>query len=74
MDDAAIRLKRIQEEKETDPELEILTGIFEHGGVRVFKQYYDEVGKSVVKSKARKVHIEEYDRSGKSVYSHDADI
>ena len=55
--------------KVTDSEIEIQTGNFSHGGVRLINQYFDEEGNIVCKSKAKKVKIAEYSADGKIIFS-----
>ena len=47
-----------------DPELEIEIGEFAHGGIRLFKGYFDDEGNSVPKSKASKMKISEHGTDG----------
>jgi len=57
-----------------DPELEIETGNFEHGGVRLFKEYFDSEGNSVPKSKASKMRITEHGKNGGVVWEDEQNI
>ncbi|MGF6906640.1 hypothetical protein [Fusobacterium sp. PH5-44] len=51
------------------PETEIKEGNFSHGGIKLFRVYLDNSNKNVPKSKATKVRVIEYDKSGKVVWS-----
>jgi len=52
-----------------DPEGEIETGEFEHGGTMLLKSYWDESGKkNVGRSKVSLVKIAEIDRTGKALW------
>lgn len=52
-----------------DATIEISEGEFEHGGIRLFKYYYDAEDNLVEKSKAFKSIIYELDKDGKIVWS-----
>lgn len=56
-----------------DPHIEISNGDFEHGGVKMFRVYFDEKGNTVRKSKATKVKIAEYNQAGKIVWETEED-
>jgi argonaute-like protein implicated in RNA metabolism and viral defense len=66
--------EKLQEEaaeefkKNADPEIEIKEGRFEHGGVRLIREYLKD-GKSVRRSRADSVKITELDEDGKEVYN-----
>jgi len=64
--DAARKAKKY---KSAGPETEIKEGNFSHGGVKLFRVYLDINGHNVPKSKATKVRVIEYDKSGKVVWS-----
>ena len=65
--------RRMQEEeneekmKKSDPEISIIQGSFEHGGVRLIRTYLKD-GKNVPRSKADTVEEVEMDDNGKEVY------
>ena len=62
------KLKSNKELTNSDPHFEILNGQFEHGGVRLFKFYFDKEGKDTTKSRASIVIIEEYDENKNLVW------
>lgn len=67
MDEVAHELKEHPRRK-VDPEVEIFEGKYEHGGVRLIHQYYDESGNRIAKSKASKIRILEFSWDGKLLY------
>ena len=60
--------RKFSQKKTTDSEVEILTGTFPHGGVRLIHQYYDEEGNITRKSKAKLVRSAEYSTDGKILF------
>lgn len=52
-----------------DATIEISEGEFEHGGIRLFKYYYDSEDNLIEKSKAFKSIVYELDKHGKIVWS-----
>lgn len=57
-----------------DPNIEILNGDFEHGGVKMLRIYFDEKGNEIRKSKATRVKIAEYNQAGKIVWETEEEI
>lgn len=69
MDEVAHELeKNPAKKKPSDPEVEILTGTFPHGGVRLIHQYFDEADNMTRKSKAKLVRSAEYSTDGKILF------
>lgn len=52
----------------SDPTIEFFLGVFEHGGIKQVKIYYDSNGVNVAKSKANKYTIREYNNDGKEIW------
>lgn len=57
-----------------DPEMEINSGNFEHGGVRQIIYYYDEKKRPMIKSKANKKVTYELDKKGHRIWSKEESI
>ncbi len=53
--------------------MEILTGVFPHGGVRQVRMYLDKDGKNTAKKNAAKYVYKEYDSSGKVIAEGECD-
>jgi hypothetical protein len=53
---------------QTDAEMEIFTGEFEHGGVRLIKHYRDPEGKLILRSLASEVEIVELGKHGEVLW------
>lgn len=73
MDEVAHELKA-HPRKQNDPEVEILTGTFPHGGVRLIHQYFDESGKRVSKSIAKSRQSAEYSSDGKILFKEEKNL
>ena len=58
----------------SDPELEIETGEFAHGGIRLFKGYFDNEGNIVPKSKASKMKLTEHGEDGSVLWEDEQNI
>ncbi len=70
MDEVAHALEEeFSKKKVTDPEVEIKTGSFPHGGIRLIHQYFDGNGNITHKSKAKIVKSAEYSADGKILFS-----
>ena len=70
-------IKRLAEtgiNRVNDPELEIEEGIFAHGGIRLFKGYFDNEGNIVPKSKASKMKITEHGGDGSVLWEDEQNI
>ncbi|WP_099223079.1 hypothetical protein [Listeria costaricensis] len=58
------QLKVLAEQQDQDPQIEIETGKYPHGGIRLLKHYVDKNNELIPKSKATKVIINEYGKDG----------
>lgn len=74
IDKIAQILVKDPKEKSINPSIEIRTGNFTHGGIRLINYYFDEYGEIVSKSNAKEVLTHELDDNGRIVWSENIKI
>jgi integrase len=74
IDNIAHKLRDEYKEDENDPEMEINPGKFPNGGEREIIYYLDELGRTVPKSKAKKIARMEMDSKGNVLFKEEKEI
>ena len=74
IDNIAHKLRDEYKEDENDPEIEINTGKFASGGEREIIYYLDELGRTIPKSRAKKMVRMEMDSKGNILFKEEKEI